>query len=152
MKGFPILILLAFFAGAVIGAGFRSFDEPAEQLDRGPYPITIKNVAAPNLLVQEPTRVQELVPAHRATEVTSQRLTQRPGIQSPGLRQVHTNGRSLASQSLLDRPRRRTVGHLSELVGSSQQRAQFEAAQMLHPELERLDPLDLYFDDVSWPY
>ncbi|NQU49197.1 MAG: hypothetical protein HQ519_11160 [Planctomycetes bacterium] len=152
MKGIPILILLAFFAGAVIGAGFGNGDEPVVPLDRGTSPITFKNVAAQNRLAKEPVETQVLVPAHGANEVASQRLPQRSGLQSPGIRQDHTNGRSLTSQSPLDRPRSRTVGHLSELVGSSQQRALFEAAQMLHPELENLDPLDLYFDDVTWPY
>ena len=152
MKGIPFLILLAFSAGAVIGAGLGRFDEPVRPLDRGTSPIAQQNVAAQNLLAQDPVETQVLVPAQGPTKVASQRLLQRSGMLSPGIRQFHTNGRSLASQSLLDRPRRRTVGHLSELVGSSQQRAQFEAAQMLHPELERLDPLDLYFDDVSWPY
>jgi hypothetical protein len=152
MKGIPILILLAFFAGAVIGDGLGSNGEPVDRLDRGPSPVGQQNLALPSLLAQEQVETQVLVPPHRATEVTSQQLTQRSGIHSPGIRQVHANGRSLTSQSLLDRPRRQTVGHLSELVGSSQQRAQFEAAKMLHPELEKLDPLDLHFDDVSWPY
>ncbi len=146
------MILLAFFAGAVIGAGFGSFDEPVKPLDLGPSSIAQQNGGALNLLAQEPVETQVLMPVQRSTKVASQRWPQRPGIQSPGIRQVYKSGRSLSSQSLLDRPRRRTVGHLSEFVGSSQQRAQFEAAKMLHPELEKLDPLDLYFDDVSWPY
>jgi hypothetical protein len=152
MKGIPILVLLAFSAGAVIGAGFGSNGEPVKPLDLGPSSIAQQNVAAQNLLAQEPVETEVLMPVQRSTKVTSQRFPQRSGIHNPGISQVHTNGRSLISQSLLDRPRRRTVGHLSELVGSSQQRAQFEAAQMLHPELEKQDPLDLYFDDVSWPY
>jgi len=152
MKGIPILILLAFFAGAVVGAGFGSGGEPVDRLDRDPYPITFKNVAAQNLLAQEPVETQVLMPVQRSTKVALQRLTQLPGLHNPGLSQDHSSDRSLTSQSLLDRPRRRSVGHLSELVGSSQQRVQFEAAKMLHPELEKQDPLDLYFDDVSWPY
>ena len=152
MKGIPILILLAFFAGAVIGDGLGSLDEPVKPVDRGPLPITLQNVAAPNLLAKEPIDAQVFMPVQRSTKVASQRLIQLPGLHNSGISQVHKNGRSLTSQSLFDRPRRRTVGHLSELVGSSQQRAQFEAAKMLHPELEKLDPLDLYFDDVSWPY
>jgi hypothetical protein len=152
MKGIPILILLAFFAGAVIGDGLGSLDEPVTPVDRGPSPITFKNVAAQNLLAQEPVETQVFMPAHGANEVASQRLSQLNGIHNSGIPQVHSGNHSPTNQSLLDRPQGRTVGHLSELVGSSQQRAQFEAAQMLHPELEKLDPLDLYFDDVSWPY
>ncbi len=152
MKGIPFLILLAFSAGAVISDGLGRFDEPVKPLGRGPSSITQQDVAAHHLLAQEPVETQALVPSHGPTEVASQRLTKSSEVRRPETSKIQSNGRSLTSQSLLDRPRRRTVGHLSELVGSSQQRAKFEAAQMLHPELEKLDPLDLYFDDVSWPY
>ena len=152
MKGAPFLILLAFIAGAVIGSDFGNIDQPAGKVDYEKPSTSIQDQSAPSGLGEEPinTQVPELL--NNAVETRSQQFEQSAGKPRPNTRHYELSGPFLSFHTQLDPSRRRSVCPLSELVGSSQQRVQFEAAKMLHPELEKLDPLDLYFDDITWPY
>lgn len=149
MKGIPILILLAFFAGAVVGGGLCNIDEPAFESDCA-LPAVLQDQTRVEPLGEDSLETKETLPVIRAIEVTPQKSPRSSGKPRIGTRKVQLSDHSSTCQ-FPDRRNRRTPS-LSELAGSSQQRVQFEAAQMLHPELEKLDPLDLYFDDVSWPY
>ena len=152
MKGTPFLILLAFIAGAVIGSDFGNIDQPVGEVDYEKPSNSTQDQSVPIGLDEEPinTQVPELL--SNAVETRSQQFEQSAGKPKPNTRHHESSDPFLSFQTQLDPSRRRSVRPLSELVGSSQERVQFEATKMLHPELEKLDPLDLYFDDITWPY
>jgi hypothetical protein len=152
MKGIPTLIFLVFLVGAIVLENAPSESAQVSQVVRGLASDASSLESSDHDQPLGAGRVVSQNPLPTSSVRPSKRLTPSLGKLDCGVRQGFSNDQPSGELHQPNGSPRLTAVHLSELVGSSQQRAQFEAAKMLHPGLERLDPLDLYFEDVSWPY